>query len=261
MSISEDKIVACLNSAIAQFPDSFRRLELAHLSRYSYNVSLVFQRGGWLIDLGCGTGAFPLACAMLGMRVSVVDDWGDPIHMSKDGKAVLDLHRSYGIETIHSDVVAFDFPNRWQGQIDTVSCFESMEHWHASPRKLFHQIAQALKPGGKLVLSAPNAVAAHNRLLVLLGRTNYGPWADFYYGLVPFRGHIREPVVSEIRSIAEDLGLTKMQIRGKYWLIQRMPRSLSLLARLGDRLFEQFPSLCSMLYLIADKPEDYNHDV
>ena len=260
-SLSEDEIAACLNSAIAQFPDSFRRPELVHLRRYAFNAGLVFRKGGWLVDLGCGTGAFPLACAISGMRVTVVDDWRDSIHMTEDGQAVLDLYRAHGIETICSDVLAFDFPNSWQEQVDVVSCFESMEHWHASPRRLFHQVAQALKPDGKLVLSAPNAVAAHNRLLVLLGRTNYYPWADFYHGPVPFRGHVREPVVAELRSIAEDLGLTKVQIRGKYWLVQRMPGNLSLLAPLGDWLFEQFPSLCGMLYLVAEKPVDYSHDV
>ena len=73
-SLSPDEIVECLNRAIAQFPDSFRQPELAHLPQYAFNVSLVFRKGDWLVDLGCGTGAFPLVCAMLGTRVTIVAD-------------------------------------------------------------------------------------------------------------------------------------------------------------------------------------------
>ena len=260
--ITDAEIKKCLRRVIAQFPEPFRASELANLDRYAFNVRLVLKPGAHLIDLGCGTGAFPLVCAELGMRVTVIDEWLDPVHLTRDGQTILHLYEQHGIETIRADLLSFTFPQAWQGMVNVVSCFESMEHWHDSPRNLFRQVAQALKPGGKLVLSAPNAVAAHNRLLVLLGRTNYHPWTDFYNGHVPFQGHVREPVVAELRSIAEDLGLTKVQIRGKYWLAQRMPGSLSLLARLADRLFEQFPPLCGMLYLVAEKPvEDHGHDV
>lgn len=252
--VSDAAIRDCLRRVIADFPESFRTRELAHLDRYALNVRLVFRHGGHLIDLGCGTGAFPVACAHLGMRVTAIDEWLDPTHLTRDGRGIVELYCRSGIEVIRSDLLSFRFPGIWQSTVDVVSCFESMEHWPASPKSLFCQVAQALKPGGRIVLSVPNAVAAHNRILVLLGRTNYGPWSDFYHSTTHFRGHIREPVVSELLDMIRYHGLNKVQVLGKYWLPQRLPARLGLLTRAAETLLARAPTLCGSLYIVAEKP-------
>ena len=43
-------------------------------------------------------------------------------------------------------------------EFDAITCFDSMEHWHASPKALFHQAVAKLKPGGLFIFHTPNAL-------------------------------------------------------------------------------------------------------
>jgi SAM-dependent methyltransferase len=46
-----------------------------------------------------------------------------------------------------------------------------MEHWHRSPKALFHEALTWLRPGGLLVIGVPNCVNLRKRLTVPLGRS------------------------------------------------------------------------------------------
>jgi hypothetical protein len=112
----------------------------------------------------------------------------------------------------------------------------------------------ALVPGGLFILAAPNAVNLRKRISVPLGFGNWSSMAE-WYDANRFRGHVREPVVADLRTIAGHMGLIDVTIVGRNWLGLRHRRTAVRLAtRLGGRLLELRPSLCSDIYAIGRKP-------
>jgi 2-polyprenyl-3-methyl-5-hydroxy-6-metoxy-1,4-benzoquinol methylase len=254
-----------------RFPAALVDAQLQDVRRAAFQIGLVEERAGRnvrLCDIGSGVGLFPAGCALLGMHVTMIDDFQHPFAEGGDAETfpdapdsvnyamaetALDLHRSLGIDIQRKDAVVekFDFPPE---SLDVVTCFESMEHWHHSPKRLFAGVREALVPGGLFILSTPNAVNLRKRITVLLGR---GKWSEMahWYETERFRGHVREPDVGDLRYVARDMALAEVEILGRNWAgyINRR-RWVRLATPLGDHLLRLRPSLCSDIYLIGRKP-------
>lgn len=182
----------------------------------------------------------------------LVDDFNDAINHAV-GNSVLNLHRSRNVEVKSRDVIKDSIADI-EGQFDAITTFDSMEHWHHSPKALFHTVMEKLKPGGVFVIGVPNAVNLRKRVTVPLG---YGKWSSMqdWYESPVFRSHVREPDVDDLRYIARDLGLTSVRIMGRNWAGHASPRRV---VRMGtkviDHIIRPFPQLCSNIYLIGKKP-------
>jgi SAM-dependent methyltransferase len=184
---------------------------------------------------------------MSGMRSTLIDDFADPINV-QIGDDVLNLHREYGVTILRRDVIrdGLGLPPR---SMDAVTTFDSMEHWHASPKALFREVRGVLRPGGMFLLGVPNSVNVKKRLLVPLGKGKWSAMAD-WYELPVFRGHVREADVDDLRYIARDMGLRNVEIRGRNWLGTYSPNpTVRRVSRALDRVQRLRPSLCSDLYL------------
>jgi SAM-dependent methyltransferase len=100
--------------------------------------------------------------------------------------------------------------------IDVFTIFDSMEHWHHSPKPVFGAVMRALRPGGLFVLSGPNCANLRKRITLLFGRGKWSAMHD-WYDAPRFRGHVREPDVEDLRYIARDMDLTQVRILGRNW--------------------------------------------
>jgi SAM-dependent methyltransferase len=247
---------ALLYSLAAEYPPEMADAERADVPRIAFHLGLVLAHkgsGASVCDLGGGVGLFSLGCAALGMRSLLVDDFRDPVNLQDGEGDVLALHRSYGVRVLSRDVIALGIDDITE-RFDAVTSFDSMEHWHHSPKRLFAAALRALVPGGLFVLGVPNCVNLRKRLTVPLGRGRWSSMEEWYESPV-FRGHVREPDVNDLRHIARDLGLVRSTILGRNWLGHA---NTNRLVRLGSRLIDRplrlFPSLCSNLYLVGYKP-------
>ncbi len=226
----------------------------AELQRVAFHVSLVARNGRaaadiTVADIGGGIGLFSLACATLGMNTYLVDDFGDPVN-SRAGDDVLDYHRSLGVRVVKRDVVAdgIDFEH---SSLDVITTFDSMEHWHSSPKRLLQQVRRALRSGGQLVLGVPNCVNLRKRITVPLGLGKWSSMADWYEAPA-FRGHVREPDVDDLRYIAKDIGLLDVEIVGRNWQGYQSGSSWArAIARIADMPLRLRPALCSDIYLLG----------
>src|SRR5262249_32985107 len=138
------------------------------IPRVAFNISLSLRRSsGQLLedhydsfeicDIGGGVGLFSVGCAALGVRRSLlIDDFNDRIN-HQVGPEILNIHWSYGVEVASHDVTATGILDI-EGSFDAITSFDSMEHWHNSPKVLFAQVVAKLKPGGLFVLGVPNCV-------------------------------------------------------------------------------------------------------
>jgi SAM-dependent methyltransferase len=243
-----------LDSVISRFPPALARSQVADIPRMTFALQLVERACGLrgaLCDIGGGQGLFAVACASLGMKVTMIDDFGDQAHQ-ETGSGPVELYEQYGVHLINCDVVTqqLDFP---ESVFDVVTSFDSMEHWHHSPKLLFESVARAIKPGGAFILGVPNCVNLRKRITVPFG---YGRWSSMadWYERPRFRGHVREPDVSDLRYIANDMGLVDVEISGRNWFAYEYPaRLVRAFAPVIDHLIRPIPSLCASIYLVARK--------
>src|SRR5262245_5994815 len=251
---------AVLRGLADQYPEELAPIERQGVERIAFNIGLVFdavrhrpREDISVADLGGGLGTFSVGCAALGVKRSVlIDDFNDAVN-HRTGSSVLDLHRRHGVEVISRDVVSAGIADV-AGSFDVITSFDSMEHWHHSPKRLFAELRQKLNPGGALVLGVPNCVNLRKRLTGLFGSNKWSSMQE-WYEQAEFRGHVREPDVEDLHYIARDMGLVKARVIGRNWqgymsgnpLMRAVTRTLDLPLRLR-------PTLCSDLYLVAHKP-------
>jgi SAM-dependent methyltransferase len=266
-----ESIEATLLDLAHRFPAALVNDQIRDVPRVAFQIGLVARRVGFdvsLCDIGSGVGLFPAACARLGMRVTMIDDFAHPFGEGDGAEPNLDapdsvnyrlaetalhLHHSLGVDIQRKDPLN-DKLGFESESLHVVTTFDSMEHWHRSPKQLFAEVRDALRPGGLFVLGVPNAVNLRKRITIPFG---YGKWSQMAHWYEPerFRGHVREPDVDDLRYIARDMRLDDVEILGCNWAGylsgNRWVRSATVLT---DRLLRLRPSLCSDLYLIGRKP-------
>jgi SAM-dependent methyltransferase len=250
----EVEIRSRLASIARTYPEPLVESQLGSIDRVAFELEIVLRNApgaGTLCDLGGGIGMFPIACAALGMRTILVDDFQDPVCF-EHGQPTRELHKRYGVEVLMRDLVeeGLDLPPE---TIDVFTIFDSMEHWHHSPKPVFGAVMRALRPGGLFVLSGPNCANLRKRITLLFGRGKWSAMHD-WYDAPRFRGHVREPDVEDLRYIARDMDLTQVRILGRNWAGwgSRL-RLIRIITPFVDSMLRLRPSLCSDLYLIGNK--------
>ena len=191
-------------------------------------------------------GLLSAGCAAYGLKRTVlVDDFDDSINRQV-GASILDLHRSLGVEVVVRDVVE-------KGILDIAGSFDSMEHWHHSPKMLFHEVVEKLNPGGVFVLGVPNCVNMRKRITVPLGIGRWSGMQDWYEADT-FRAHVREPDVSDLRYIARDMGLVDIHVYGRNWLGHcSETQAIRFATTIMDYPLRIKPSLCSDIYMVGTR--------
>jgi SAM-dependent methyltransferase len=239
-----------------RYPDSMRYIVDGDIERTAFHINLLLSRRGRDIavcDIGGGVALFSPACAALGMKVTLVDDFSDELNQIV-GNDILEIHKHFGVEIISIDVITqnLDFSS---GSFDAVTIFDSMEHWHNSPKNLFHELRGWLKPQGLFIVGVPNCVNLRKRITVPLG---IGKWSSMesWYDVEVFRGHVREPDVDDLLYIARDLRLDDIEIIGRNWLgyISRY-KFARILTPYLDRVLQRFPRLCANIYMLGVKSQ------
>ncbi len=237
---------------VGEYPAALQPAQRADLGRIAFHLSLLdIPERGRVADIGGGVGLFSPGAQALGLKATLVDDFRDSVNL-EHGDTALAVHRKLGVEVISRDVVA-DGVEFAPASLDAVTSFDSIEHWHHSPRALLHQLVAALKPGGLFILGAPNCVNMRKRLTVPWGR---GSWSSFdeWYSQPTFRGHVREPDTRDLRRIAADLKLTHAKVFGRNWQGRMSPNALvRACTAIADLPLRLRAGWCSDLYLVARK--------
>jgi 2-polyprenyl-3-methyl-5-hydroxy-6-metoxy-1,4-benzoquinol methylase len=242
------EIVDALRTVHAEYCPEILAGTIEQTRRDIFKIGLVLRPGASLCDVGGGLGAFGPACALLGMKVTVIDDFRDPVNL-RVGEAGFNAHKKHGVKVISIDA-SKGLP--LDQSYEVMTCFASIEHYHNSPKRMLHSMMDHLVPGGLFVLSVPNAVDLLKRIQTPLGRARWSPMEEWYEAQ-EFRGHVREPVVSDLRYLARDLGIADAQILGRNWIWKRSGITKSALEWVGWAI-QLWPPLCAELFLIGHRP-------
>lgn len=213
--------------------------DLASLSRALMHVD---RPGSVLVDLGCGYG-------WLGRYVA--DRLGiDEVHGFDVDDDRLAVAAERGLETARVDLEHDRYPAA-DGSADVAISFGTLEHfvwWD-------HFIAEAgriLRPGGSLILAAPNLGSYLNRAALLMG---YQPRdvavsRQHLAGVLPqYRkgplGHVHIATLRATTALLEQYGFRVVARIGS------SPDFENRLVRIADRVFGRFPSLARRYLLVA----------
>ena len=220
-----------------------------------------------VIDLGSGLTPFPAILRHLGLKVHIVSmfNWlkEDPPELYS--QAVIDNILSY-FDKIGIVVHEFDIQNGnflfSDNTFDAVTCFHVIEHFHNTPRYVFDEVYRILKPGGVFIAAVPNAVNLRKRFSVMMGRTNYYRFEE-YYGHKTYFGHIREPTLKELKQYFLRSGFEIREVAGRNFIgLGGYLGSPSAIKRLFGRVLQRSivpmlvlrPTLCSDLHMVGRKP-------
>ena len=120
--------------------------------RRSNLVTLVqdYVRGPRVLDMRCLTGHLTVALALKGYNVTGLDGYPPAVDMTNE------LAKNRGLsETVAQHWNLAGLVERFgPNEFDTVLCVDLLHHVE-DDRKLLAEVAQVLKPGGRLFLSAP----------------------------------------------------------------------------------------------------------
>jgi 2-polyprenyl-3-methyl-5-hydroxy-6-metoxy-1,4-benzoquinol methylase len=111
----------------------------------------VTANGETLIDVGCGTGAFSIGAAKRGYQATGLS-WDERNQRVAAERASL-CKVAPTFKTC--DVRELDRFAEFKGRFDVALCLENIEHI-LDDRKLIKDIANCLRPGGRLLLTTPN---------------------------------------------------------------------------------------------------------
>lgn len=232
-----------------------RQILKSEVTRTAFHLFLIsgsVRPGGVVCDLGGGWGALAAGCARSGFTTFLVDDFRDA-GFSDSSDRRHGLADKYGFFKLHRDLISegIDFDPE---SVHAFTSFDSLEHWHHSPKSLLRQIMISLRPGGLFLLGVPNCVNLRKRISGLIGKNKWSSMTE-WYETPKFRGHVREPDIEDLRYIASDLGLVNCHFFGRNWLgyvnANCFVRSITPWV---DRALRLVPSLCSDIYLLGYKP-------
>ena len=220
--------------------------------------------GKRIADLGAGICWFDPLVARFGADIVLVDDFGGGGGVDNENRdPALDTlsryRREFGLEIIEQNFLDNPLPFA-DASLDAVTCFHSLEHWHHSPKNLFHEIRRVVRPGGFLILATPNAANLRKRLHVMLGANIWSSLDEWYHEQPFFRGHVREPILRDLRRLCEWNGFRVVASHGRNFIgrdshaLSRLPRPLRHgLAIAAEQVLRYFPTLCSDIHVVARK--------
>ena len=241
-------------------------LRLAFYLRLLAEAGLV-DKGGVLLDLGAGMSWLGPMASQLGLKVALVDDFGggggiDIADRSPSLRLLNVFREKLGVQIVEQDLLdqPLPFPDE---SVDAVTCFHSLEHWHQSPKRLFKEIRRVLHNGGYLFIATPNAVNLRKRFSVLFGRTNLCQLEEWYDSDLGFRGHVREPVVADLKNLVLWNRFRLIAVHGRNFIgadttaLPWLPRPvMRRMVEMSDGILRLFPTLCSDIHVVAKKIEN-----
>jgi SAM-dependent methyltransferase len=176
---------------------------------------------GRILDIGCGPVDKTAVLSYLGFECTGLDDFNDPWHR-RDGNTdkIRGFAERAGIALVERDGNRLPFAD---GSFDAAIICDVIEHLHESPRAFLAEALRIVREDGLILVTVPNAANLRKRLHLLLGKTNYPPYDQFFWNEGPWRGHVREYVWDDLIRLAEYLDLADVRVQGCHHMLGVLP--------------------------------------
>ena len=248
-----------LNEAVNNLINEYSKVKIditPHIPRSIFEVNLILNNSNHfnkVIDLGGGISIFSILLKSFYDEVYVIDDFLSCKNLDEWQKFTFDLMMKKGVKTINKNLEDVDNLDVNFKNTSILCTFNFIEHLHSSPKRLLNKCLSEANYQCSICIGTPNSNNIRKRFSAIFG--NY-TWSDFnqYWDEYPFRGHVREPSVSDLNQIVLKLGYLKYQNFGRNWLgLYGNNNFVKFLTRIFDSILRFFPSLCSDIYVVAKK--------
>ena len=212
------------DGALTTFADSrFRRDDDFRISPAKLEKHMAAAKpGDHVLDLGCGSGALGhelLRRRLVGFYVGI-----------DVASQALNMARTADLTVVKADVSKrLPLATGWA---DLIYAAEIIEHVFDTDR-FVQEMKRLLKPGGRIVLTTPNAASLGRRLLLAMGRN---PYLEFAAGPHD-AGHIRYFLSGTLHDVCARNGLNVTSLESDYVNFHSSGRWHS------ERLASLFPTL------------------
>jgi ubiquinone biosynthesis O-methyltransferase len=153
--------------------------------------------GATVLDIGCGNGALTASLAKRGAAVTGLD-------LSESGIA---LARAAHPDARFEVASVYDDLHARFGTFDRVVALEVIEHLY-DPRMFVRRAFEALKPGGRLVLSTPFHSYLKNLALAVSGKL------DAHFTVLWDGGHIKFFSQRTLETVLREAGFEDLRFQG-----------------------------------------------
>jgi len=180
----------------------------AHSHRYRFVLRLVREAapsGGSLLDAGASPGHISALCSALGYDVQAVDLKPAEQFQPRSGLSPLNIFDRFSIPVEAADISAGKLPFR-DDSFSVVLFNETIEHLIGSPLPAVRELARVLAPGGRLIITTPNAASLKNRIRLLAGLNVFTP-LEVAINVAPYKCHNREYTLAEVEALVRMAGL------------------------------------------------------
>jgi 2-polyprenyl-3-methyl-5-hydroxy-6-metoxy-1,4-benzoquinol methylase len=216
--------------------------------------------GATVLDYASGSCSRSAFLSRCGFRVFACDDLSDAWHLQNGNRERISMFAEKMGVSFHLVEATTDCPYR-KDQFDLVMMNDILEHLHDSPRTLLCRVVEWTKPGGYLLITVPNAANLRKRASLLFGKSNYPPYGDFFWHPSPFRGHVREYVVDDLRQLCNFMNLKSVELRDIHiWVDVRLKNAVSRCLYLCLTSMIPFSGVRDSLLLLAQKPSNWRVD-
>jgi 2-polyprenyl-3-methyl-5-hydroxy-6-metoxy-1,4-benzoquinol methylase len=182
---------------------TYLRCSIARMVHAAASVERRGLAGGRVLDYGSYFGNFALMFRRLGFDVDAIDDYRA---YSASMAASADLLRGAGVHVLDFGDVGFDLGLLESDRYDLIVCGGVIEHVPHTPRPLLAALDRALGRDGLLVIDTPNLAYLNNRQRLARGESVMADLAAQFHTALPFRGHHREYVPSELVWMLGEIG-------------------------------------------------------
>lgn len=246
-----DDLTRLLRDLIERYPVRRQAAVRQEVPRTAFLLGLVARAGTSLLEIGGGTGLLALGAASLGVSTWIARDPSIPLLPEVDlGRISARAGLSLRVLSGPAPAACGRVP---EASMDVVAWASVVERSQHAPRAVLAEAFRALRPGGTLLLAAPNGASAGRRLRALAGRGAGMRFEEWYYP-DEANGPVREPVLEDLRRMTRELGFECVSVHGRCFAGRGAGRAGRALVAVGDRLLRPLPTLCGDLALLAVRP-------
>jgi SAM-dependent methyltransferase len=236
-----------------QFPyDGYMDISADSYINIANIITKYLQPGSKILDFASGPCDKTAIIQSMGYECSAFDDLQDDWHLIDNNREkILAFANSFGVDL---RLAADGYLPFEKNSFDLVMAHDVLEHLHDSPRELLNDLAELIKPNGLLFLTVPSAVNIKKRLRVLTGKTNLPDFDGFYWSNGAWRGHIREYVKDDLKTLSEYLGFEIEELHGCHHMLHVVPKPALPIYLAMTKIL---PDLRDSWVLVARKPANW----
>ena len=253
--MKKEKIYEIVEELSTFFPfENYLKINGLVRPKYFFVCKIIEEKFGKnqkILDFGSGLNDLTAIIKKLGYQIDAYDDCEDAWYNENDNIGKL---REFNNRVNLNFFETIEKLENSKNTYDIVLLLDVLEHV-PSPKDFLNSVLKYLNKNGYLVVTVPNSVSLRKRLSVMLGKTNYASYDEFF-DEVPFRGHWREYSIEDILCLSGKINFKIDYLKGINAIIPKNKIQFFLYSKFTffyNFLIKLFPSLSDTICVVMKK--------